>query len=203
MTCNINPSTLDGFVDNQLSAAQRLELNAHVMQCQQCQQAIALLQQTKAELSALQAPPMSASFDKALNAKLAAIDGENNPSVISLFKRFRIPLQALAASVVLTVAMLSKMMWSYGPADDDFLALDGSIPLIEVGVPKSPNPMLTATTDNSETVVWDDENVDSFDRFTRPDNGFAQYSCGSTVGEKGCNLGPGMQVSSLTISSSI
>lgn len=204
MTCNMNPSALDGFVDNQLSSRERLELNAHVMSCNECQSRIEQLKQSKAQLAELTPPPMSLDFEAKLNAKIDAYeqsqDTAKDAKVVPLHRRFRLPLQAVAASVALTIAVLSRMMWSYGPIDDDYLVLDGSIPLIEVDVPSNANSISDSV---DGTVLWSDEDIDSFDRFTQVNDGFSQDSCGSTAGDKGCNLGPAVQVSSLTISSSI
>ena len=62
----MNPSALDGFIDNQLPAQERMELNAHVMQCDACQAELLLRQQGKSAIAELQAPTMSLDFDAKL-----------------------------------------------------------------------------------------------------------------------------------------
>lgn len=203
MTCNVNPSALDGFIDNQLSAAERLELNAHVMQCDDCKTQLEWLAQSKTYISELTPPPMSADFDARLKQRMAEVD-QANSKIIPWPKRFRYPVQAVAASVALAVALLTQMLWKHSPMDDDYLALDGSNAYIEVGVPQANAASLQLTGKASEqNVLWSDEDVDSFDRFTQVDDDFQQASCGTSFGEKGCDLGPELQVASLTISSSI
>jgi hypothetical protein len=217
MNCNINPSLLDGLIDDQLDNQQRFEINTHVVACHDCQQQLNQLRQAKSVLSAMQPPPMSSNFELKLKQKIAAANDQALQQSNNVFRlgqsatsgrRPILSLLAMAASVTVAVTGLSWFMMQ-NPQGADLLALDGQNIIIEINTPAFPAgdiklaSLQTVGTQGDNQGFWTDAEMDNFDQFTQPDSGYQGFSCGSTSGERGCSLGPGNLVASLTVKSSI
>ncbi|MCJ8275041.1 MAG: zf-HC2 domain-containing protein, partial [Psychrosphaera sp.] len=134
MICNIDKSLLDGLIDNQLNVKERLEINTHLAQCDDCQQQLKQMQSLRNQMSALRAPSLSADFELKLRQKIAAAQGQEiilgdsvsgsaastktteaqtttteqttTDNVVSMPKRSSAPLWAMAASVTIAVSGL-------------------------------------------------------------------------------------------------
>lgn len=217
MTCDINPLLLDGFVDGQLNAREQFDLNTHLMQCQTCKSKVEQLRQIKTQTQQIQPPPLSDSFNMALAAKINTYEQARTAESQAIHDApggdtsNRWPWLASAAGVALTVVGMSYLMVNQ-TSNNDILALDGSVPIIEISQPDQIQQGLVAISLEIETGIdngsehamyWSDEDVDNFERFTVVDDGFQQDSCGSTVGDKACTLGPEFQVATLDVMTSI
>jgi hypothetical protein len=212
MTCNIDQSLLDGLIDDQLAPRERLEINTHLLQCSECQARLALIQRTKDLVSDMQAPPMSSDFELGLQRKIETAKAQEAASNVVSFKPERKSIVnrylAAAASVTIAVTGLSWLTMQH-TEQDEWLALEEQPMMIEITTPvfSADDIQLasirTVGDEEQEQGFWTDNETDSFDQFTQVDNGYQAFSCGSTVGERGCTLGPGKLVAALTVKSAI
>jgi hypothetical protein len=215
MKCKIEPSLLDGLIDDQLSIKEQLEINTHLIQCIDCQELLALKQRTKALIFKMSAPSMSDDFELGLQQKIAASKTQNTDcadveNVVALGQspKVKINYSWLAAACAVIAVTSMSLVTMLNPAQDEMLVLDKQPLMIEISTPifSSGDVQLASIiteTDDQGQGFWTDNQTDSFDQFTQIDSGYQAYSCGGTVGERGCTLGPGKMVASLTVKSAI
>ena len=217
MNCNIDSSLLDGLIDDQLTTKEQLEINTHLIECSHCQAQLVLKRRSKTLIFEMEAPVMSDDFELGLQRKIAAskaqdITDENtvnvvplNQSVQSRPKAYNVWLAAACAVIAVTSLSLITMKDS---TQDAILALDEQPLIIEINTPvfAADDVQLASVNieiDEQKQGFWTDNETDSFDQFTQVDSGYQTFSCGSTVGERACTLGPGKMVASLTVKSAI
>ncbi|NQZ11630.1 MAG: hypothetical protein HRT35_31150 [Algicola sp.] len=233
MICNIDKSLLDGLIDNQLNVKERLEINTHITQCDDCQQQLKQMQALRNQLSTLRAPSLSANFELKLRQKIAAAQGQElvlgesttstkvtetrttttvqttTDNVVSMPKRSSTPLWAMAASVSIAVSGLSWFMLQHN-SQADLVALESQRTVIEITSPVFSEQevrmiSLQVPIENKQ-VHWADDTlreVASFEEFTQSDDGYQSFNCGSVIGDRGCSLGTTKMAASITISASI
>ncbi len=225
MICNIDKSLLDGLIDNQLNVKERLEINTHLAQCNDCQAQLEQIKSAKGQLSTLRAPSLSADFELKLRQKIAAAHGQEvalsepvvsttvapstTDNIVVMPKRSNTPLWAMAASVAIAVSGLSWFMLQDNN-QADLVALESQKTMIEISSPvfseQEVRMISLQLPVENEQVHWADgtlHEVASFEEFTQSDDGYQSFNCGSAIGDRGCSLGTTKMAASITISSSI
>jgi anti-sigma factor RsiW len=227
MICNIDKSLLDGLIDNQLNVKERLEINTHIAQCDDCQAQLKQMQATKSQTSSLRAPTLSADFELKLRQKIAAAQGQevalSSPvtstaatetqttadNIVAMPKRSSAPLWAMVASVAIAVSGLSWFMLQNNN-QTDLVALESQRTMIEITSPvfseQEVRMISLQVPIENEQVHWADgtlREVASFEEFTQSDDGYQSFNCGSVIGDRGCSFGTTKMAASITISSSI
>ena len=215
MKCDLNPSLLDGLVDNSLNKRERQQVFGHVAECDHCQQALAGKQMVKSHLKAMTPPPLSANFEQGLQAKLAALDTQPAPAVnsnvtplpdsVTPANNTPVLRWAMAASVMLSVFALS---WFNAPMNNgtEQLALDTDSPIIEIHAPMlsdDVDALRLADQMGVEDEYWGEQQMTQFDHYTQVDDAFTGFQCGGTVGEQACTLGPGVIATALPLTNAL
>ena len=221
MNCKQVDNKLGLLIDKQLSPVECLEMQNHLKQCAHCQAKLTLLKQSKQHIKDMQAPLLSDNFDNSLAAKIAAFEQQPqcqtlNGHVVSNVFPLKTPSRpqqrqnssfwSIAAAASLTIIGLGYLMLSNNTDTTtvEQLALEQNQNVIEIDVMENtidyqPTPTLVAMNTDTEIIYWSDVEVEKFDQFTQMDDGYQNFNCGSTSGERGCSLAADQMVASLTV----
>ena len=170
--CGLTVRSLGEYLDGTLPLRRRRALEAHLRACAACGREREAMRRTVALLTGLPRPELSADFDAALQARLAAVEGAGRgrsgsrlhvpeallPGSRYLRAPWPSPFQRLAPAGAIAAAALALAVWNLQPWRE--ISPAPSSPPAYVSVLVREHQMLNAGSDMNATVVGHNLNGD-------------------------------------------
>jgi hypothetical protein len=198
------------WLDNQLNHSLRHEVDEHLDSCGQCHHYFAQLKNIQQQLATLDAPILSDNFDSRLADKINTLK-QSDDNVVTLMpaalpvKARRFANLAMAASIAVGVMGLTWFMLPSNHITPQAQLLEESTRIIEIEALTTAVQHIDSMASLEDLNTHEQSNnsiieISNFDQFTQIDDGYQDFNCGSTSGERGCTLAIDTALDDLMIS---